>query len=225
MYTAQHKAFKTLSKALGSALLVLCLGMACSKTKVERQDLGMNIDSAYMMLTREVDMMISDSGQTKYRLIAPLWIIYDRSDRREWIFPDSLRMWSVDSVKPGNRLVAADSAIYNLSREEWILMGNVKIDGYKGEKLYTQRLHWLRGEKRLFSNDTTYFYTEGKVLHGNRFEAKDDLSQYTIYTTRGDFRVQDNQALTDSAKANQAKATKLEDEQHCQAPPPPPPTQ
>lgn len=200
-----------MGRVLGFALCLIGLGMACSKPKVERQDLGMNIDSAYMMLTREVDMMISDSGQTKYRLIAPLWIIYDRSDRREWIFPDSLRMWSVDSVKPGNRLVAADSAIYNLSREEWILMGNVKIDGYKGEMLYTQRLHWLRGEKRLFSNDTTYFYTEGKVLHGNRFEAKDDLSQYTIYTTRGDFRVQDGQGTGATSQPNSPSAVAQQD--------------
>lgn len=162
---------------------------ACSKPKVERQHIGLNIDSAYMMYTKDVDMLVSDSGLTKYRLTSPVWIIYDREDRKEWLFPDSLRMWSVDSLQPGNQLVAADSAIFYVPQEEWVLIGNVRIHGLKGEKLYTQRLHWQRREKRLFSNDTTYFYTDGKELRGNRFEAKDDLSQYSIYNNSGNFEV------------------------------------
>lgn len=170
-------------------LLSFVLLVGCNKPKVEQKKLGMNIDSAYMMLTRDVEMLVSDSGLTKYRLSSPLWIVYDREDKKEWLFPHKLRMWSVDSLKPGHRLVSADSVIFKVPEEEWILIGNVKIDGLKGEKLYTKRLHWLRREKRMYSNDTTYFYTEGKELHGDRFEAKDDLSQYTIYRSRGEFEV------------------------------------
>lgn len=169
--------------------MLALISLGCSKPKLERKDLGINIDSAYMMLTRKVDMLVSDSGQTKYRLTSPLWIIYDRSDRKEWLFPDTLRMWSVDSIKPGHKLITADSAIFYTEREEWVLIGNVRIHGLKGEKLYTQRLHWQRKDKKLFSNDTTYFYTDGKELHGDRFEAKDDLSQYSIYNSRGNFHV------------------------------------
>lgn len=181
-----------LYEVLSSAIVLLLVSLAsCTKPKVERKHLGLNIDSAYMMLTRDVDMLVSDSGQTKYRLMSPIWIIYDRPDRKEWLFPDTLRMWSVDSLKPGNQLITADSAIFYVPREEWVLIGNVKIHGLKGERLYTQRLHWLRSEKKLFSNDTTYFYTEGRELHGDRFEASDDLSRYTIYKSRGDFRVEE----------------------------------
>lgn len=170
-------------------LLSFVLLVGCNKPKVEQKKLGMNIDSAYMMLTRDVEMLVSDSGLTKYRLSSPLWIIYDREDRKEWLFPNKLRMWSVDSLQPGHRLVSADSVIFKVPEEEWILIGNVKIDGLKGEKLYTKKLHWLRRDKRMYSNDTTYFHTEGKELHGDRFEAKDDLSQYTIYKSRGEFEV------------------------------------
>lgn len=199
--------------------LFVVVFVSCSKPKVAREDLGMNIDSAYMMLTREVDMLVSDSGLTKYRLVAPLWIVYDREDRKEWLFPDSLRMWSVDSVQPSSRLVAADSAIYYVERQEWLLMGNVRIHGLQGERLYTPRLHWVRGERRLYSNDSTYFYTEGKVLHGNRFEARDDLSQYTIYTTRGDFRVEEREGV-DSTHLKGEKPP-LEENKDCEGNPDP----
>ncbi|MDY3090194.1 MAG: LPS export ABC transporter periplasmic protein LptC [Porphyromonas sp.] len=179
---------------LAAMVLAVLVGLVgCSKPKVERSDLGIELDSAYMMLTRGVDMLVSDSGQTKYRLVSPVWIVYDRPDRKEWLFPDSLRMYSVDSVQPAMQLVTADSAIFYVPREEWVLIGNVRIHGLKGEKLYTQRLHWLQSEKRLFSNDTTYFYTDGRELHGDRFEAKDDLSSYSIYQSRGDFRVEERE--------------------------------
>lgn len=187
------------------SLVLLLVTWACNKPKVQRQALGLNIDSAYTMLTYDVDMLISDSGQTKYRLLSPVWIVYDRIDRKEWIFPDSLRMWSVDSLLPGQKLVAADSAIYYLDREEWVLMGNVRIQGLKGEKLYTPRLHWLRAERKLYSNDTTYFYTDGKELHGERFEAKDDLSQYTIYRSRGDFRIEERELAPDTISERTAQ--------------------
>lgn len=149
-----------------------------------------------MMYTRDVDMLVSDSGLTKYRLVSSVWIIYDREDRKEWLFPDTLTMWSVDSLKPGNKLVRADSAIFHVPEEEWELIGNVRIHGLRGEKLYTPHLFWQRRDKRLFSNDTTYFYTDGKELRGNRFEARDDLSQYYIYNNSGDFEV-DKRLLDD----------------------------
>lgn len=178
--------------------LVLSLFSSCSKPKVERQHLGLDIDSAYMMYTRDVNMLISDSGLTKYRLESPVWIIYDRPDRKEWLFPDTLRMWSVDSVQPGNQLVTADSAIFYVALEEWVLIGNVRIHGLHGERLYTPRLHWQMRAKRLYSNDSTYFYTNGRELRGNRFEAHDDLSEYSIWESRGDFDV-DRRLLDASA--------------------------
>lgn len=174
----------------------MLFALGCSQPKVERRRLGINLDSAYMMLTHDVDMLISDSGQTRYRLISPIWYIYDRPDRREWVFPKSLKLHSIDSLRPGNQLVTADSAIFYTEREEWLLMGNVRIHGLNGERLYTPRLYWQRREKRLYSNDTTYFYVDGNALHGDRFEAADNLSWYNVYNNRGDLRYEEKPAET-----------------------------
>lgn len=183
------------------------MGYSCSKPKVERKSLGINLDSAYMMLTRDVDMLVSDSGLTKYRLTSATWIVYDRADRKQWVFPDTLRMWSVDSLQPGNQLVRADSAVFDIPEDEWILIGNVRIHGLNGEKLYTSQLHWQRRARRLFSNDTTYFYTDGKELRGNKFDAKDDLSQYSIYNNQGNFMVNDGESSSIGTLSNQSSNT------------------
>ncbi len=178
--------------SLAICLLVsMLLGTSCSKSKVAREHLGIDMDSAYMMLTRDVDMLVSDSGQTRYRMTAPVWIIYDRPDRKEWLFPESLRMRSVDSLNPGNELVWADTAHYYVDRDEWYLVGNVRIHGLKGERLYSKSLHWLRKERRLYSNDSTYFYADGNEQRGTRFEAADNLSWYSVYNISGDLRIKD----------------------------------
>lgn len=165
------------------------------------------MDTAYMMLTRDVDMLVSDSGLTRYRLIAPVWLVYDRPDRKEWVFSQGLKMWSVDSLQPGNELVSADTAYHFTDREEWLLIGNVRIHGLRGEKLYTSRLHWLRKQKRLYSDDTTYFATEGRELRGSRFEAADDLSEYSIYNNSANLLVQERPLGTDSLPASRPAPT------------------
>lgn len=186
-----------LSALIGNLIATLTLSvlmLSCSSGKVEREHLGINMDSAYMMLTREVDMLVSDSGLTKYRMTSPAWIVYDREDRKEWFFPEGLKMWSVDSLRPGNELVTADTVIFRVPEEEWVLIGNVRIHGLRGERLYTPRLYWQRRDKRLYSHDSTYFYTEGRELRGSRFEAADDLSWYSIYNNRGNFEVREKPA-------------------------------
>lgn len=177
-----------------SALLLLVLWLSlggCGQKKVQTEALGSGLDSSYKMLTREVDMLVSDSGLVKYRLISPMWLVYDRHDRHEWLFPEGVRLESYDTLVPSKTLVVADHASYQTEDEIWVLTGNVRLHGLNGERLYTPKLYWERKPRRLYSNDTTYFFTQGKELHGNRFEAVDDLSSYSIYSNRGRMEVED----------------------------------
>lgn len=179
------------SSALRAVLFVLLMAgvvialASCSKKKVDTAALGINIDSSYMMRTEGIDMLVSDSGVTKYRLLSPMWLVYDSKDRQEWLFPLGLKLEGYDTVRPSDVLILADTARYLPQLEQWELWGHVRIHGPRGERLYTPRLVWLKGQRRMYSDDTTYFRTEGRELHGERFDASDDLSTYTIYNNRG----------------------------------------
>lgn len=169
--------------------LAVCLMIAlasCGKKKVDTEQLGINLDSSYRIRTLDVDMLVSDtSGVVKYRLQSPVWLVYDQPDRKEWVFPEGLRLEDYDTIKTSEMLVLADHAVYQTSQDEWILTGNVRIHGPEGRRLYTPKLYWDRSKRKLYSNDTTYFVTQGRELHGDRFDALDDLSQYSIYNNRG----------------------------------------
>ena len=94
-----------------------------------------------------------------------------------------------------------DSAIRRPLKEEWELIGHVLVQGPDGQRLKTKRLFWLRAEKRLYSDDTTYFLTQGKELRGSHFNAKDDLSWYEIYDNKGAFDYDENKATSPTAPA------------------------
>ncbi len=176
-----------------SIFLAVVLLDSCGGKDVSLENLDLQLDSTYTMRTLKVDMLVSDSGIVRYRLISPEWLIYDNKYRRQWVFPRGLRMETYDSIKAGKTLVEADSALQHLDTEEWELIGNVKMIGLNGELLCTPHLYWDRQRHKLYSNDTTYFQRLGTSgLHFQRFEAKDDLSVYDTYHNTGDVIIKDD---------------------------------
>lgn len=163
----------------------------------------------YSIRTDSADVLVSDSGMVKYRLLSPLWLIYDKPDNKRWVFPEGIRLEGFDTLHSPEVFVEADSAIHLIDRDEWILVGNVRVHGEQGRRLYTPQLHWLRRERRLFSNDTTYFNTEGRELRGDRFTARDDLSNYSIYRSRGSFEYDERATSTTHTSPDSSISTSL----------------
>ncbi len=178
--------------AMLAVFVIVVLVDSCSKKDIDLENLNLNIDSAYTMRTVEVDMLISDSGLVRHRLVSPEWLIYDNNQRRAWLFPKGLRIETYDTIQEGKTLIVADSAIQHLDTETWELIGNVQASGLKGERLLTPHLYWNRREHKLYSNDTTYFHDETGDWRGDHFEAKDDLSKYDIYYNSGDIEIQED---------------------------------
>lgn len=167
------------------ALLAILAVAACSKERVETKSLNVNIDSLYTARMIKLNTLISDSGMIRYRMIAPVLLIYERPERNEWVFPQGLILRPYDTVSGNKVFIKADSAIRSTATEEWELIGHVQVQGPKGQRLNTHRLFWQRDQRRLYSHDTTYFFTQGRELRGSSFEATDDLSWYQILNNKG----------------------------------------
>ena len=167
------------------ALLAILAVAACSKERVETKSLNVNIDSLYTARMIKLNTLISDSGMIRYRMIAPVLLIYERPERNEWVFPQGLILRPYDTVSGNKVFIKADSAIRSTATEEWELIGHVQVQGPEGQRLNTHRLFWQRDQRRLYSHDTTYFFTQGRELRGSSFEATDDLSWYQILNNAG----------------------------------------
>lgn len=185
-----RRSFLSCASRYGVGVLVvsLLLGLySCEQKKVEVKNLAVNPDSLYTARTLQLNTLISDSGMIRYRMTAPELLIYERPERNEWVFPRGLVLRPYDLKQGSQVFIKADSAIRRPDKEEWELIGHVQVQGPDGQRLKTRQLFWLRDERRLYSNDTTYFFTQGKELRGSHFNAKDDLSWYEIYDNKGAF--------------------------------------
>ena len=106
---------------LGAALVLLCLGLttACTKERVEVKNLDVNPDSLYTARMLQLNTLISDSGLVRYRMTAPVLLIYERPERNEWVFPKGLLLRPYDASQGSQVFIKADSAVRRTEHEEW----------------------------------------------------------------------------------------------------------
>ena len=66
-----RRAFRCTPEKIGVLVVGLCILSACSKKKVEMQNLQVNPDSLYSVRTLSLNTLISDSWLISYRMTAP----------------------------------------------------------------------------------------------------------------------------------------------------------
>ena len=81
-------------RLLPAAALVAAAAMSTTVTTSCKDDSSLDtadVDTSVViptMLTRDVETLISDSGVTRYRIVTPIWYVYDEVEEPYWRFPD-----------------------------------------------------------------------------------------------------------------------------------------
>ena len=75
--------------------LSVAAGSCTEETKV---DISRNLDPSKMpsMVTHNISTLVSDSGVTQYKIVAPVWYVYDEVDTPYWSFPEGLYLQKFD---------------------------------------------------------------------------------------------------------------------------------
>lgn len=144
------------------------------------------------MSTVNVSTLISDSGITQYKIVSPLWNVYDEVDTPYWSFPKGIYLQKYDRAFKVIASVAADSAKFFRLQNLWRLDGNVELKKVPGELFLTQQLFWDQRRNRLYSDSFIHIETPDRMLEGMGFESNDRLTQYTIKRPTGIFPVNED---------------------------------
>ena len=149
------------------------------------------IDPARMpsMSTVNVATLISDSGITQYKIVSPLWNVYDEVDTPYWSFPKGIYLQKFDPDFNVIASVAADSAKFFRLQNLWRLDGNVELTKVPGELFLTQQLFWDQRRNRLYSDSFIHIETPERMLEGHGFVSNDRLTKYSIIRPTGIFPV------------------------------------
>lgn len=166
---------------------VLAVTTGCheeTKLKVSRE-----VDPQKMatLSTRNVSTLISDSGITKYKVVTPLWNIYNETEEPYWDFPEGVYLRQLDRDLKVISEVASDSAKYFVSKKLWVLRGHVEIE-QKGKSYFnSERIFFDDYNRRIYSDTFIHIETPTQTLEGIGFESNSELTHYTVLKPTGIF--------------------------------------
>lgn len=171
---------------IGWILIGSLLASCTQETKI---DVASRINPRKMptMQTRNISTLISDSGVTQYRIVAPLWEVYDEGAQPYWRFPEGIYLRKYDRKFKVIATIAADSAIYYKNKQLWQLDGRVEVTKYPDELFLSQQLFWNQDKGRVYSDSFIHIQNSTHVMEGVGFTAKQDFSEYRITRPLGIF--------------------------------------
>lgn len=141
------------------------------------------------MVTHNVNTLISDSGVTQYKIVAPVWYVYDEADTPYWSFPKGLYLQKFDPKFNVIATVAADSARFFRLQKLWRLDGNVEMTKAPKDLFLSPRVFWDQRRQRLYSDTFIHIENATHVLEGTGFESNERLTEYRILHPTGIFPV------------------------------------
>lgn len=175
------------------AFVLLCLLQMVlpSCTEDKKIDVASRLNPKKMptMTTVNVSTLISDSGVIQYKIVSPLWLVYDLVDTPYWNFPKGLYLQKYDAFFHVIATVAADSAKYYKNLRLWQLDGNVELTKAPKDLFLSQQLFWNEYSHQIYSDSFIHIETETHVLEGIGFRSNDQLTNYSIVDPQGIFPV------------------------------------
>lgn len=177
-----------LSMAFATALAII-IGSCTKESKV---DISRNLKPENMpsMVTHNISTLISDSGVTQYKIVAPVWYVYDEVDTPYWLFPEGLYLQKYDPNFNVIATVAADSARFFKIQKLWKLEGNVEMTKAPKDLFLSERVFWDQRKARLYSDTFIHIENATHILEGTGFKSNERLTQYRILHPTGIFPVE-----------------------------------
>lgn len=170
-------------------LMLLIIISACREER--KVDVAASLNPKLMptMSTRNISTLISDSGVIQYKIVAPLWQVFDEADTPYWRFPEGLYLQKYDRYFHVIATVASDSARYYKNQRLWHLEGHVEMTKQPKDLFLSERVFWDQRQGKIYSDTFIHIENATHVLEGTGFVSNENLTQYRILNPEGIFPV------------------------------------
>ncbi len=178
---------------LASAALFAMLASAssCGSGETEVEPEPMDGNTVPTMITDSVNSLVSDSGITRYHIVAPIWLMFDKADEPCWTFPESLHLERFDNDMNVTAMVDCDSATYFTRLKLWRLDGNVRMRNLDGDKFRTEQVFWNQQTHSVYSDKFVHIERSDRILEGYGFTSNEQMTDYTLRRPTGIFPIQE----------------------------------
>lgn len=175
-------------------VMLLLLMASCEGDKKEVVVVAFDPEKTYTVKTTDVNMLVSDSGITRYRLAAKEWLIFDKAAEPYWYFPEGFYVEKFDSTFHAEASVKADTAYYFEKKKLWKLINNINVESLDGKKLQTHLLYWDEKEGTIYSDQHVHMEDGDQIIIGVGFKSKQDMSDYEVFEVQGEIPVSETPA-------------------------------
>ena len=172
---------------------------AC-ENDIERINLLTNPEELPDIQGEDMEILYSDSGMVKTKLIAKSIKQYSKIERPYFEFPNGIHVFFYNADMEYESEMTADYAIYSNEEKFWVARGNVMAVNYgKGEKLNTEELFWDENTRKIYSNSFSRIENKDGTFYGqNGFEANQKLTSWKLKGSRGTLHVKDEQPISEN---------------------------
>jgi LPS export ABC transporter protein LptC len=154
---------------------------ACLSNKKEMLTVVFEPENTSTMKTVNVSTLVSDSGVTRYRATADLWLIYDKATEPYWYFPQGLYIEQFDTLLNVKAMIKADTAWYYEKQDLWKGVGNVEIKNLEGDYIFSTVVYLNQKTHKIYSDQFTLIKRDGKTIRSQSgFESNEALSYYHL---------------------------------------------
>lgn len=176
--------------SLGAAMLLL----SCqSKVEVEANLPSKLIEQEELPTVDATDFetTFTDSGIVRYRLTTPRLLEYENKKDPYTEFPDGFHIVEFDKNQKITSSISANYGKRFTKEEKWLAIGNVVAVNADGDTLKTEKLTWLRKEKRIFSDKYVRIIRSDQIITGIGLESDENLKNWKILQPKGTLYVND----------------------------------
>ncbi len=153
---------------------------SCKKDSTSSVNFKYDKETVPTMSTDSVDMLISDSGIIRYRIVAKTWDIFEQAKDPHWLYPRGFYFEQFDSTFKVVVTVKADTAWNYTSQKLWRFKGNVYVTNRLGETFASEELFWNQQKEKIYSDKLVTIDRPDKgILQGRGgFELNQQMTEY-----------------------------------------------
>ena len=153
-------------------LIVILIASGCKDDVATTSKTHFDPEKMPTMVSRNVQTLLSDSGDTRYRITTKTWLAFENMNHPHWIFPDGLIAEELDYTTPDFKVkmsMKCDSAHYDRNQRMLTLTGNVTIHDNTGGEITCDSAYYDE-EKALWSLNSmvTITNTNGGTIETNQ---------------------------------------------------------
>lgn len=163
--------------------------VGCGNKKKEMMTAFTDPNEVCTIFSKDVSTLISDSGITRYRVVAPEWYMYEQAAEPRWVFPKGIYLETFDEEFSVTAFLEGDSAVFFKTKRLWEIHGDVKMANVNDERFFTEHLYWSQDAQKIYSDTLVHIERGDRIIEGMGFESNQNMTQYKILKTTGIFPV------------------------------------